>query len=58
MEVLRGGLEVNENGSKGVQSEQGRTNDGDIPLGHDANLESLQNENALCKERMASGSNF
>lgn len=58
MEVLQGGLEVNENGSKGVQSEQGRTNDGDMSLGHDANLEALQNENALCKERMASRSNF
>lgn len=35
-----------------------RKDDGDMSLGHDANLEALQNENALCKERMASGSNF
>ena len=54
LEVLRSGVEVNEIGSRAVQTEQGIMDDGNISLGHNVSLEALQNDNAISRDRMAS----
>lgn len=58
LEVLRSGVEVNEIGSRAVQTEQGIMDDGNISLGHNVSLEALQNDNAISRDRMASVSEF
>ena len=58
MEVMRSGVEVNEIGSRVVQTEQGIVDDGNISLDHDVSLETLQNDNAISRDRMASVSEF
>ena len=58
MEVMRSGVEVNEIGSRVVQTEQGIVDDGNISVDHDVSLETLQNDNAISRDRMASVSEF
>uniref|UniRef100_A0A7N2MMC8 DUF4283 domain-containing protein n=1 Tax=Quercus lobata TaxID=97700 RepID=A0A7N2MMC8_QUELO len=58
LEVLRSGVEVNEIGSRAVQTEQGIMDDGNISLGHNVSLEALQNDNAISRDRMALVSEF